>query len=280
MKVVYKSNEVFEIMRYPAGEPHVSVVPDNLLDPESSIIWEAYSFDDLGLMMTAWRALRRLYGFSPKFVVPYFPFGRHDRRRDKWDSNPLQQAFDIVQPMLDRNDLITIDPHSDVSGIIPHIGQREVVQAFIEADAFSHSPTIVIPDKGATAKTYGWIDLLGKSTPVVQGHKDRDPFTGQLTGFGVDPGVLTNRMHVAIVDDICDGGGTFLGLLEAIREDADGGARLLVTHGLFTKGIEDLYKRFELWTLDIYDKPEYGGKLKTISTRTLVSQARLNGTIR
>jgi ribose-phosphate pyrophosphokinase len=45
-----------------------------------------------------------------------------------------------------------------------------------------------------------------------------------------------------IVDDICDGGATFIGIADAIHEkDPDADVRLYVTHGIFSKGI-DVFK--------------------------------------
>jgi hypothetical protein len=49
-----------------------------------------------------------------------------------------------------------------------------------------------------------------------------------------------------IVDDICDGGGTFLGLAARLGEQDAGLLTLCVTHGLFTKGVMPL--------LDVFDR--------------------------
>ena len=48
-----------------------------------------------------------------------------------------------------------------------------------------------------------------------------------------------------IVDDICDGGGTFLGLAAELKKLNAGALILAVTHGLFTKGIHPLQGEFE-----------------------------------
>ena len=48
-----------------------------------------------------------------------------------------------------------------------------------------------------------------------------------------------------MVDDICDGGGTFLGLADALAACGAGPLTLAVTHGLFTRGRGDLAKVFD-----------------------------------
>ena len=45
---------------------------------------------------------------------------------------------------------------------------------------------------------------------------------------------------VVILDDICDGGGTFIALAQVLRERTRQPLYLYVTHGLFTKGLAPL----------------------------------------
>lgn len=50
-----------------------------------------------------------------------------------------------------------------------------------------------------------------------------------------------------IIDDICDGGGTFVNIGKAIKENKDfkGKVFLIVTHGIFTRGFETLSEYFD-----------------------------------
>jgi ribose-phosphate pyrophosphokinase len=49
-----------------------------------------------------------------------------------------------------------------------------------------------------------------------------------------------------IVDDICDGGGTFINIARIIKENEQfkGRIYLIVTHGIFSRGFEDLGEYF------------------------------------
>jgi ribose-phosphate pyrophosphokinase len=54
-----------------------------------------------------------------------------------------------------------------------------------------------------------------------------------------------------MVDDICDGGGTFLGLAEELKSKNAGKLFLAVSHGIFSKGISKLSSMFEnIFTTD------------------------------
>jgi ribose-phosphate pyrophosphokinase len=68
--------------------------------------------------------------------------------------------------------------------------------------------------------------------------------TGKLSGFKVFADDLKGKTCV-IVDDICDGGGTFLGLAKELKDKSCGKLILIVTHGIFSKGLEKLTEVFD-----------------------------------
>jgi len=56
-----------------------------------------------------------------------------------------------------------------------------------------------------------------------------------------------------IVDDICDGGGTFLGLGEELKKKNAGPLFLAISHGIFSKGFDELVKVYEqIFTTDSF----------------------------
>jgi ribose-phosphate pyrophosphokinase len=98
---------------------------------------------------------------------------------------------------------------------------------------------LVAPDKGATAKVAALANLLQHRW--IQGDKVRDPKTGALSGFSVDDdGKSIEGCHLVVVDDICDGGGTFIGLGEELNKLKPKSMDLYVTHGIFSKGYDKL----------------------------------------
>jgi ribose-phosphate pyrophosphokinase len=252
VKKVFDYNEVFDMMFYPAGEPHIRLNADFLdenrglrsvlLSRQLTVIAGASDWNDLMTIKIGDRILKD-NGITATFVVPYMPFSRHDRKNDAYDSSPMPFVLDLMASV----DLVTIDPHSDVSGIFPYYPQSEVVKQFENFGIFAGNAMVAIPDAGASKKTYSWLN----GRDVVQCLKKRDPKTGALSGFQiVNPEAVKSR-KVVIIDDICDGGGTFLGLAEELLLAGAISIRLGVTHGLFTKGTSELNQKFsQIVTLD------------------------------
>lgn len=230
--------ELFKVTRYPAGESHVEAIKPF---EEGDVIQCSHvrNFEDLGNILTASSIAEHLGRSNLMWFIPYFPFGRHDRRRSQTDGLTLKVAMQLVENL----NVVTVDPHSDVLGQIRHIPQWEVVRLWMKRlDLFEAVDTVVIPDDGATKKASEWLRRgYGFGRTVLQAHKVRDTSTGELSGFYVE-GDATG--HCLIVDDICDGGGTFLGLAKELRMAGAKELTLAVTHGLFTKGTVELFKKF------------------------------------
>ncbi len=267
-RIVYGVRELFSDFTYPAGEPHIKLkedVEEWTMGKDDQIFVVANVRDYNGLAKV-WLADKLLKDFKREvtFVLPYLPFARHDRPNDVFDTSPLQ----AVSHILDGVDYITVDLHSDALGV-NQFHQSEIVDLLYRpAGLFDSNPVFVIPDAGATKKAYSWIK---PGQPVVQAIKKRDPQTGKLSGFQIiDPTGLVYMAPCVIVDDICDGGGTFIGLAEELEKKNARELRLAVTHGLFTKGLTDLFKHFDMiYTLNIYNKYRTN-KVKYLNLKHLI----------
>lgn len=247
---MHRESEIFHWFNYPAGEVHTEM----LEVPTGPILARCQSFEDLCRVVTEDRILKRRH-IAVTWLIPYFPFARHDRRNHRGDGFELGLALDLVKEL----DVVVIDPHSSVAGMLPHITQASVVTAL---PLYANDYLVAIPDAGAAHKAYTWI-----TGDYVQCSKVRNPATGKLSGFSVPPG--TEGRHVLIVDDICDGGGTFIGLRKAMPHAAS--VTLAVTHGLFTQGIGQLSEAFDQIYSFHYesDYQLHDGKLTTFSYASL-----------
>lgn len=93
---------------------------------------------------------------------------------------------------------------------------------------------VILPDKGASKK-------MGFIVNKIQMIKNRDPETGKLGGFSIEPESLSeikseldSFKRMIIVDDLCENGGTFLGCLSELRKQGITlPCDLYVTHGIF-----------------------------------------------
>jgi ribose-phosphate pyrophosphokinase len=200
--------------------------------------------------------------------APYFPGLRQDRNPE--GKTPLTSRIfgRMLAPLCAT--ITTVDAHSAEGmhnvGQFMHGGPKNFIE--IKPDVFlsdliipEWEPGVVFaPDKGAVQRSTEASVALHASLALAE--KDRDFATGRLKGFKVTRHPYTNG-RVLIADDICDGGGTFVGLLEEIRKFyPDNPVDLYVTHGIFSKGF-DVLKGFDrIYTTDSWYRS--GGTLSSI----------------
>lgn len=234
----------FEASTFPGGEPHIRILDELGPDDEVLITHRINSFNDLGLLLIAVDALHRMRVDVISLVVPYFPAARQDRVMTPGESLSCKVYADLING-LGLEEVTIFDPHSDV---VPALLDRCTVvpnHAFIAAvvKRLAALPLLVSPDGGALKKIHGLAKHLG-GMPVLECGKSRDVRTGALSGFIVPMEDLNGRPCL-IVDDICDGGGTFLGLADELRKRNAGPLHLAISHGIFSKGTELLRQKFD-----------------------------------
>ena len=176
-------------------------------------------------------------------VLPYIPGARQDRINPTGDQLFAARSFATMLNAKGFKKVIVLDPHSPVA---PSFISRVVEYPLSEVASrvWKGYSGVIAPDKGA--KDRAEIFAAALDVPIFYASKNRDVSTGKLSGFSVD----VPFGHYLVVDDICDGGGTFMGLGEKIRESGSF-ADLYVTHGIFSKGVEGLKKIYKnIYTTD------------------------------
>jgi ribose-phosphate pyrophosphokinase len=225
------------------GEPHIKleISPDERThDVPVLLTHRIQTSADFILLLLATDALRRAGYERIRLLLPYFPAARQDRQMVAGEPLSVRVYADLINAQ--RYERVTIfDPHSDVTPALLDRVQVVTNEAFI-AEVLTRFDRervcLVAPDAGAAKKIHKLAVALG-GLPVVQCEKERDVRTGQLTGFKVFADGLQGRQCL-IVDDICDGGGTFVGMAEQLRKLGPDGVSLAVSHGIFSKGVAPL----------------------------------------
>jgi len=142
--------------------------------------------------------------------------------------------------------VVILDPHSEViSGLIDRCKVVHSHELGIVKEVLTGLYGAVIsPDAGAEKRASALAKCL--NVPLFHAWKVRSLVDGSITGFGHEPIPLPPGADkkLLIVDDICDGGGTFVGLGKLLHQE---GYRLdlFVTHGIFSKGTQILTDYFE-----------------------------------
>mgnify|MGYP000896195124 FL=1 len=218
-----------ELIRFPGGEWHVKG-HGGLRGDRLAVVRGASADDLFGLAV--WADAVHRAGGTPYAVIPYFPAARQDRTH-VGESLSAKVYASFVNSM-NLESVTVFDAHSPV---ILALLDRVI---HVESTRYAHTALhdlgrikgVIIPDAGAAKRSEAVAALL--NVPTYQALKHRDPSTGQLSGFQVpalpepEPGE-----RYAIVDDIIDGGGTFMGLAQAsgLRKD---NLALYASHGIFS----------------------------------------------
>jgi ribose-phosphate pyrophosphokinase len=76
--------------------------------------------------------------------------------------------------------------------------------------------------------------------------KVRDIETGSITSFSIDEISYSKDCdEIVVIDDLCDGGGTFVGIASKLRELKPSKLTLVVTHAVQKAGIERVAKVYD-----------------------------------
>lgn len=241
----------FESFVFSGGEPHIKINP--AFDRSSPIIitHRLNSFNDLGLLCVAVDALHRMDAILDTLIIPYFPAARQDRVMVKGEPLSVKVYADIINSFNFKK-VIVFDAHSEVTPAV--INNCEVIpnHLFIQKvlQSIKEDLLLISPDGGALKKIYKVSEFLG-GIEVVECSKSRDVKTGALQSFKVYSNDL-NGKSCLIVDDICDGGGTFIGLANELKNKNAGKLFLAVSHGIFSKGFEGLNCFEKIFTTDSF----------------------------
>lgn len=234
----------YESFIFSGGEPHIKINPNFDTTEEVHVTHRLNSFNDLGLLCLAVDALKRMDAKLSKLVIPYFPAARQDRVMIKGEPLSVKVYADIIN-QLGFKKVIVLDAHSEVTPAL--LNNCEVIpnHKFIKevVEKIGEEVTLISPDGGALKKIYKVSEYLG-GVEVVECSKNRDVKTGKLTGFKVFADDLEKK-NCLIVDDICDGGGTFIGLAQELKNKNAGKLYLAVSHGIFSKGFDELSGCFD-----------------------------------
>jgi ribose-phosphate pyrophosphokinase len=250
----------YKVSRFPDGQQGITI--EEVYDPKEQheIISRLNSFSDLELILCATAALKAEGVEEIMLTVPYFLGARSDRKFGRGGYHYLK---DVICPIINAQgykSVAVLDPHSDVleaciDRLVPNSNLAFVKWA-LEDLGYEKKPldfTLVAPDAGAYKKVDSIARELKHPAEIVTAHKRRDLETGQILSTTVE-GIDEAQQKFIIIDDICDGGRTFLGIAEAIKSKvADAEIYLIVTHGIFSAGYSQLMNKFDgIYTTNSY----------------------------
>jgi ribose-phosphate pyrophosphokinase len=225
-----------ETFKFPGGEVHVKVPTG---DWSYNIFARLNSSDDiLALLLTLDTDLpiNNLY-------CPYLPYARQDRKTSSREPFSLRVFAKMLEPYK-HIPLNVLDPHSDVAAAL--FPQMVIMESRwwteVSRDTGKFDPIIVSPDAGALKRTYHYCQYTAYDGEVLCASKKRNTLTGKITETRIDgepKGGWAGR-NVLIVDDIIDGGRTFIELAKVLKEKGANKVLLAASHGILSAGEEPL----------------------------------------
>ena len=224
-----------KVFNFPCGETHVKLDFTNCDSANVDVEFVFENVNEIVELLLVCDAIKRSWRIVNTLNIPYVPFARQDRINVSGEAFSLAVFADLING-IGANEVVVTDPHSDVvPALIKNckvIHQHEVFAPLLKD---KKDFWIISPDAGSLKKIYklaAIVDCAG----VIECSKNRDVKTGEITGTVVHTDDLQGKDCI-ILDDIIDGGKTFIEIAKVLRTKNCSKVVLAATHGFFTKGI-------------------------------------------
>jgi ribose-phosphate pyrophosphokinase len=233
-----------EFFSFPDGQPHIKLDIEKLDSQQVvDVLCRIRTPQELFKLVMVSDLLKHK-GLKSRLHIKYLMGARMDRRID--DSQPftLKLVCDIINNSFPDSPVSVFCPHSEAVSLL----LKNYVE-FLESETnfyyrvfeqIEEPFTLILPDAGAGKRWHNSFhkfndSLIRKNCNIVECSKKRDMQTGKLSSF-----VVTERVNKTclILDDLCDGGRTFIGLAKELRENGAKRVELAVCHGIFSYGYD------------------------------------------
>jgi ribose-phosphate pyrophosphokinase len=256
-----KSYIKYKINKFPDGQQSVDLVDIFNITDDIRIATRLNSFSDLEILICATKALRNITTKPISLYVPYFLGSRSDRKFGLGGVNYLKEVICPIINSLDFATVEVLDPHSDVleaclNNFVKLPTNYLVKQALTQIDnkdGAQNRVCLVSPDAGAYKKIFDVAQKFNIDN-IITASKVRDLKTGAILRTEIPILNQHKDLKYIIIDDICDGGRTFTELAKVMKQSRPTAKLyLIVTHGIFSAGFDELGKYFEqIYTTNSY----------------------------
>lgn len=249
-----KSEIKWHVDKFPDGE--VGLVIESELDHKIDFVKISCRItcaNDLFIVMQACDILKR-HGIVYDLFISYLMSMRNDRVMD-WN-RPF--SLSIVANMIKNcgaREISVLEPHSDRTLI--ELGCKSAYNPIdmirkvrLSEDGRYSDEAIVFPDNGARQR-YG---VCSSDKPVIAFEKKRDLSTGKIMSlepmYESDISILKRLKTITVFDDLCDAGGTFVGIAKYIRSiNKNCKLNIVLTHVVNSTGITNLCANYDNVTI-------------------------------
>lgn len=249
--MIINGQELTKSLIFSGGEVHIELPEITDLPNNPRVLFIETTLDSSDKIMELLMVNDALDFYFPKYRkilrCLYYPYARQDRRYA--DGAFSKDVFNKLIDSLGFDKIIAADMHSDLA-----MPDTQIVNIPAIDIIAGHYPTLinsrtvlVAPDKGAAHRVSKVAEYYDCKT--VQASKVRVEGSIQHTEITSGSEYIHNS-DLVIIDDICDGGNTFILLAEELRKYSPKSITLYVTHGIFSKGLDVLSNIDRIVTTD------------------------------
>lgn len=230
---------------FSGGEVHIKL-KEFLPNEPVTIVHRVDNSADLMKVVMANDALERAGHKEISLYMPYLPYARQDRVMTKGEPLSVKVLAQIINSCNFKK-VTLLDPHSDVGPalldrveIVPNYSfvKKAFETLLNDFDVEKSDAVVVSPDAGAYKKIFKTCENVGFTGDLVLCNKVRNLTTNEIIKISFDGDV--KGKNCIIIDDICDGGRTFIELGKQLKDKGASRVFLFVTHGIFSYGEEPL----------------------------------------
>ncbi len=268
-----------ELSRFPDGEislritesvrgQDIFVIQSIVLDPNNYLMELLVIID----------ALKRASAKSITAVIPYFGYGRQDRK----DKPREPVTAKLVADMLTKagaTHILAVDMHAgQLEGFfdipVDHVHAMPILARVLKEQTTSSPLVVVAPDIGSVKLAHKYASFLDAGLAIVD--KER------LTATEVESaGIIGNvkGKDVLLADDMCSTGGTLVSAAKACHGKGANRVFAVVSHGVFVGDSVAKIEASPIEALLISNTVPYterlakSTKIKTISIASLLGEA-------
>lgn len=237
-----KVNVTFFI--FPGGETHFKIL-DNFIGDKITIVTDLSDSEEIMRMMLVVDFFK---GHEVVLNLKYLPYARQDRKTSLSEPFSLKTMARMINSC-GFSEVILNDPHSDVAAALIDncvVSSRLniVLETHYLRDILRDKGVIIVsPDAGAMKSNNKIAEFY--RLQHISATKVRSVETGEITATQVHTDLDLSGKHLLILDDICDGGRTFIELAKILRTRNPARISLYVTHGIFSNGMSELNKHID-----------------------------------
>lgn len=222
--MIYLNKHEVKYVTFPNNERRLDLNKD-LLATDNNVLWK-YENDSSIFELFLFDDAMKSLGSTYTLTIGYMPYSRMDRIQNPGTAFSLDVLTRLMSQLQSVNDINILDPHSPVTlekfkeyGISAKEIEFSMVNDVLQYTKLdSNNAWFVFPDKGA-ANRYD-CNLYPNS---IICEKVRNFQTGKIESIKAhihkQTTIPAEDAPLIIIDDLCSYGGTFVGSIEAVKND-------------------------------------------------------------